>query len=50
MKDALENVEELYEILSSEHDTVAVHMNSLKLELPAQGQANQINQYSDRWQ
>ena len=39
MKDELKDAEELYKMLSSEHDAAVVHMNSLKLELPAQGQA-----------
>lgn len=48
VKYELEGVEEFYKMLPTGHDTIDVHMDSLKLEFPAQGQANKINQYSDR--
>jgi hypothetical protein len=48
VKYELEDVEEFYKMLPTGHDTIDVHMDSLKLEFPAQGQANKINQYSDR--
>lgn len=43
MKYELEDVEEFHEMLPSGHDTAIVHMNSLKLESPAQDQANLVN-------